>query len=267
VGIGNFPIVVYERLMKGLVEEIPDEMERREHILGNMLYAVDICPLNICIYKIIMGYKKNYNGGNVIVKDALEGDVFNSLKFDVIIGNPPYQEKQIENRKTQPLWDRFIKTSIECLKESGYLVVVHPSGWRSPDGKFRDIFKIIMERNLIFVSMNDFKKGQEIFRSGTNFDYYCLQNKITRTNCTTVQDIDGVTSVVDLNGLPFIPSGDFEIFVKLLKPPGSSGLAVNDQELKTTILYSSSMYETRNPYVSNNKDDMYIYPCCYSITQ
>ena len=37
VGIGNFPIIVYQRFMKGL--KIPNEEERRKHILEHMIYS------------------------------------------------------------------------------------------------------------------------------------------------------------------------------------------------------------------------------------
>jgi len=41
-GNGNFLVEVKKRLMEGLKEEIPDEKEREEHILENMIYGVEI---------------------------------------------------------------------------------------------------------------------------------------------------------------------------------------------------------------------------------
>ena len=33
-----------------------------------------------------------------------------------------------------------------------------------------------MSKNLVYINMNDFKKGQEVFNVGTNFDYYLVKN-------------------------------------------------------------------------------------------
>lgn len=38
VGMGNFPIAVYLRLMNGLTNKIPNEKQRKRHILEKMLY-------------------------------------------------------------------------------------------------------------------------------------------------------------------------------------------------------------------------------------
>jgi len=42
-GMGNFPIAVYLRLMRGLKSVIKSKLERKKHILENMLY---MCELN-----------------------------------------------------------------------------------------------------------------------------------------------------------------------------------------------------------------------------
>ena len=37
-GIGNFPVIIYQRLMQGLDNDFPDNETRRRHILQNMIY-------------------------------------------------------------------------------------------------------------------------------------------------------------------------------------------------------------------------------------
>ena len=51
VGIGNFPIDIYLRLMEGLKKIIIDKEERKKHILENMIYMIDINDKNINILK------------------------------------------------------------------------------------------------------------------------------------------------------------------------------------------------------------------------
>jgi hypothetical protein len=261
VGIGNFPIIVYQRLMKGLISIIPKEEERRKHILEHMIYSAELTSKNVFIYKKIFcgdKYKLNIYEG-----DTLKMDMKKEFKlpvdfvgFDVVMGNPPYQLK-VGDRKTQPLWHSFVIHSLTILKTGGYLNFVHPSGWRSPEGVFKNVLNLIQGKNLKYLCMNTFKKGQEVFNVGTNFDYYVLQNTIYPNNITTITDINGKTIEKNINSWKFIPSGGFDLYEKLLAIEG---------EDKVNVLYDSSLYETRQDYMSNAKTEKFIYPCVYTIT-
>jgi hypothetical protein len=255
VGIGNFPIIIYQRLLKGLVIQIPNEEERRKHIIEQMIYVAELTLKNILIYKKIFcedKYKLNiYEGDTLKMKNEF-------AEFDVIIGNPPYQKKVGDNRKTQPLWNLFVTFSLTILKTDGYLVYVHPSGWRSPEGVFKNVLDLIQSKNLNFLCMNTFKKGQEVFKVGTNFDYYVLQNSFDPNNITTIIDINGISHEKSISRWKFIPSGGFDLFEKML--------AAKDEE-RVNVLYSRSLYETRQNYMSNEKTEVYKYPCVYTITK
>jgi hypothetical protein len=256
VGIGNFPVIVYQRLMKGL--QIPNEEERRKHILEQMLYSAELTPKNVFIYKKIFcgdKYKLNIYEGDTLKMD-IEKE-FTLKKFDVVIGNPPYQKK-IGDKNTQPLWHSFVIKSVEILNPNGYLVFIHPSGWRSPDGAFKNILDLIQSKDLKYLCMNNFKKGQEIFKVGTNFDYYVLHNKNTTNNITTIKDIYEKTFEKNINSWKFIPSGGFDLYEKIL---------AKDGEERVNVLYSSSLYERRKDYMSITETDAYKYPCVYTITQ
>ena len=93
VGIGNFPIVIYQRLMEGL--PIPNEEERRKHILEQMIYASELTEKNVFMYKKIFcgdTYKLNiYKGDTLTMNIIKEFNLPNDFKgFDVVIGNPTY---------------------------------------------------------------------------------------------------------------------------------------------------------------------------------
>ena len=262
VGIGNFPIIVYQRLMKGLIEKIPNEEERRKHILENMIYASETTPKNVFIYNKIFcsdKYKLNIHKGDTLTMDIeKEFDLPDFVGFDVIIGNPPFQQQKSGNSKTQPLWDRFIITSLSVLQPSGYLVFVNPSGWRSPEGVFKNVLHSFQSRNLKYLCMNTFKKGQEVFKVRTNFDYYVLQNSFDSNNITTITDINGKTYEKNINGWVFIPSGGFDLFEKMLK---------KQHEEKVDVLYDRTLYGTDKQNMSKEKTDKFIYPCVYTITK
>ena len=97
-------------------------------------------------------------------------------RFDIIMGNPPFQKKVGPN-KSKPIWHLFVINSIKhYLKKNGYLVFVHPSGWRNIRGQFREVFELIQKLNLKYLTMRTFEDGVKTFGgAGTNFDY-CLQN-------------------------------------------------------------------------------------------
>ena len=264
-GMGNFPVAVYMRLMEGLkyVKGYENEEKRRKHILENMLYMVEIDKTNVFMMrKIFCGkiYKLNIFEGSFINFSPNKNNIFKKINidinFDIILGNPPFQYKE-ENKQAQPIWHLFIKRSYEeLLKDKGYLLFVHPSGWREGSGMtYNEILKYIKEYNLIYLSMNNFKEGKRVFGVGTNFDYYLVQNIKTNNNITIINDIDNKEYKIDLNNWDFIPSGNFNQF-KLLLSKNKSNLI--------NLLRDSSSYHTQKKWVINKKT---IYPCIYSITQ
>ncbi len=255
-GKGGFLIDIVDRFMKGLVYTFPDPSIRHRKIIEDCLYFSDINESNILINKSLLDpenkYTLNSNVGNTLELDITKK--WGTKGFDAVIGNPPYQLK-VGEKKTQPIWNLFFKKCVTILKNRGFLVFVHPSGWRSPDGVFKDVFNTIQERKLLFLSMNDFKEGQRVFNSGTNFDYYVLKN--VNEECETkIEDIHGNILSINLTKWDFIPSGEFELFKKLIR-----GVE------KTEVLYSRSAYGSDKNNMSKIKDIVYKYPCSYSITQ
>lgn len=91
VGGGNFPMEVLKRLMVGLKDQIPNEDDRKRHIIENMLYFVDMQTKNIWLTmrRLGNGVAYKFNGA---VANALEFDYWGGMKFDVVVGNPPYQD-------------------------------------------------------------------------------------------------------------------------------------------------------------------------------
>ena len=265
-GIGNFPIIIYFKLMvtlsgfKDNTLDLNDEGVRSKHIIENMLYMNELTQINValCIkifHMIDSAAKPNVNKG-----DFLTDSVYPAIKFDIIVGNPPYQIKKVNNKKTQAIWNKFVLKIFDnkYLKENGYLLFVHPSGWRSPTGDFRAVFDIIISKNLKYLCMNDFNRGKEVFHVGTNFDYYVLENKPNENNITKIVDIHRNPYEINLNNWPFIPSGSFTLYEQLLAKAG---------EESVVVLYDRSLYGTDKTNMSDDSTDEFKYPCVYSITQ
>jgi len=261
VGIGNFPIMVYQKLMAGLKPVITDDEERRQHILEHMIYSAELTPKNVFIYKKIFcddKYKLNIYEGDTLKMDVKkEFDLpIDFQGFDVIMGNPPYQQKVGPN-KTETLWDKFIIKSFKLLKSSGYLVYVHPSGWRNIDGKFKNIQKDILTRDLQYLEIHNEKDGLNTFSSETRYDWYVLKNDKVDTTNTIIKFQDGTTNTINVNGLEFIPNGEYEKIMSMIAKNG---------EENVDVIHDYSLYETRKSWMSRTETkEEYKYPCVYTV--
>lgn len=135
-GHGNYSICLYFMLFKSLVTEIPNETERKEHILKNMIYMIEVNPDNIFYLKEVFGEKSNIIHTNYLNWDP-------TIQFDFIIGNPPYNCNGVKKVPTKSnidkkddgktVWCEFIKKNLSILKPNGMMNVVIPSIWMKPD--------------------------------------------------------------------------------------------------------------------------------------
>lgn len=151
-GKGNFVLGVFDMFYRGLENTIEDKEERCRVIIEKCIYYSDITTLNVFITTQLLrfhsgmyineneddtyleiDYEYNSNIGNTLElniqeKWGLEG-------FDLVVGNPPYNSSG--NTGTgNTIWQDFTKISLnKLLKTNGYLLYVHPPGWRKPNTK------------------------------------------------------------------------------------------------------------------------------------
>lgn len=124
---GLYLTELVKRLNKGLKDQITNQEERIKWILENQVYGVS--PSNI-IYNIAKNYVYGIHGdidtSNLVqwdmTKSAQEGTMKEDLvkaykgeavKFDVVIGNPPYQKEGVGTTKDLPIYDSFMTHSYE----------------------------------------------------------------------------------------------------------------------------------------------------------
>jgi hypothetical protein len=156
VGIGNFPIAIYYRLMDGLKDEIEDELERKIHILKNMIYMSELNKKNCYIVRQIFNGCVNLYEGDSLTLDI--SSIFGIDRFDVIIGNPPYN-KELTKTGALPLYNEFIEYYIEKCDMLSYVV---PSRWFS-GGKGLDKFRKMMLSRKDLVYINQFDDASKVF--------------------------------------------------------------------------------------------------------
>ena len=104
------------------------------------------------------------------------------------------------------------------------MVFVHPSGWRNIDGKFKTIQKEILSRDLQYLEIHNEKDGLKTFSSETRYDWYVLQNEIVDNTNTIIKFQDGTTNTINVNGLEFIPNGEYEKIMSMIAKNGEENV-------------------------------------------
>ena len=110
-----------------------------------------------------------------------------NMKFNVVIGNPPYQDGDREDQANK-LWPLFVKKALDLVVNDGYVAMITPNGWMQPTadigkgtGKnalsiFNDIFK---QNNLILANIDSNNIGETYFKGvGSTFSYYIFQKAL-----------------------------------------------------------------------------------------
>ena len=257
-GTGNILQVIYDVLMgygskysiyshkigniKGLKDVIPDEEERRRHIIENMLYGFELQIKNVIVSKLRINPEGKYKD------NIIHGDFFKLIEnsefykqFDIIVANPPYQyknpRKKRANNEYKRLYDKFFLLSREkLLKDTGIQVFIHPSSWRL---KKEDCLAYI-EKQIEFLYLLDHK----IF-PGSNVDIIVSSNKPyekpTKIVVAPTNEEDEIDLRQIVNDFDFIPNlltkERVEKVKKLIAPENERYIVINNfkEEDKNSI--------------------------------
>jgi hypothetical protein len=179
------------------------------------------------------------------------------MKFDCVLGNPPYQLK-VGPKKTEPIWDKFVFKSFDHLKEGGYLALIHPSGWRNVEGRFSEVRDLLLSKQVEYLEIHNEKDGMQTFGASTRYDWYVLKNVDKEVGTTVVTFEDGVPEEIDLEELPFVPNHSYDTLKKLVAEPG---------EETVDVLYSRSAYGTDKENVNDTKTKKFKYPVVYHVSK
>ena len=107
------------------------------------------------------------------------------MKFDVVIGNPPYQNSG--KTKGNKIWPKFIMFGSEIVKKDGILSMITPSSWTSGgqnivEGKYGVLKDLFSKRQILFASFNNITK--RFFKVGIDISYFIMENKDIYQNST-----------------------------------------------------------------------------------
>ena len=218
-GTGNFSISIFKRLMFSLEDEFINLNERKKHIIENMLYMVEINSENCEILKKIFGEKANIYNSDYL-------SFYNENKFDIIIGNPPFNSngfkkvptntKESKLKDGNTIWIEFIKHSFELLNENGYMSMIVPAIWMKPDkAKVYDLltsYKILKMKSFTNTQTNRMFNGE----AQTPTTIFVIQNSKT-DNVINIYDEKDKVSRYHLKKDNPIPIMGISVINKLLR--------------------------------------------------
>ena len=218
-GTGNFSLSIFNRLMISLQEEIPISQKRKDHIIQNMLFMVEINSENIEILKNIFGEK-----ANIYHQDFLSFE--SPYKFDIIVGNPPFNSNGLKKVPTNnslqkandgtTIWINFVKCSLDLLKENQYLCMITPIIWLKPDkAKMYDLltsYKLLNLRCFNNTQTNKMFHGN----AQTPTSIFLLQKSPTE-NILSIYDENNILQKYTLKPNYPIPTMGITIINKMMK--------------------------------------------------
>ena len=249
-GMGNFPVAVYLKLMDGLTQHIPNDEERKKHIIENMLFMSEINKKNVfvChqIFNINNKYKLNIYQGDTLTLDILNVWGIQNNGFDIILTNIPFNNGGIRSHtgkkqgdKNETVWPKFINKSFEWLKPDGFLVFINPLSWLKNS---HSLHNKMLEKHIVWLKLWDNIKSLASINGKIPVSLYILQNTINTSNEKTeiISEILSkkvtTSSNVYLNPNISIPIAFHNVFNKLTEFIETRNLQI---EYKTKTIKSS----------------------------
>ncbi|MBQ0143197.1 MAG: Eco57I restriction-modification methylase domain-containing protein [Prevotellaceae bacterium] len=143
---GEYLKEIYDRLMNCelLIAKYPDEFDRHDHILDEQLFGIALSQVSfertrkkrirnvVVIPNYISLLKDKEKGNTQRLKEAINREFKRDMKFDVVIGNPPYQEttgntsnKGVASGTT--IYDKFVLNGI--VLSNRFVCMITPTKW------------------------------------------------------------------------------------------------------------------------------------------
>lgn len=187
-GRGNFLLVLFKKLI--------EHGHSAEHVVQNMLYGSDISFVQSAIatkaLMLVSGATPNIYTEDALLKDE-------TMKFDCVITNPPYQNPG--KSRGQKLWYKFVFKCNKLVKDDGYLAMVTPTSWirggvnHGKEGVLKDIFGV---KQLVVASFDNITK-KYFPKVGIDIGWWILKNedihsptKMILQDCVQQIDLKGV---------------------------------------------------------------------------
>ena len=269
-GIGIFTIIIYYKLFSGLKHIIKDDKERSKWIIENMLYLNELNPANVLKTIQIFGLLDPDAQVNIICSDFLKGtnknlnlctsktptlsadlsDKCNSChalekcegvnleKYNIIVGNPPYNKSRLNGTFDSSLYPQFVVKSLSMLSDEGMLLFITPSRWFSGGNGLNDFKDYMLKRNDI-VLIKHYDNSKTIWPTvdiAGGINYFLIDQNMNSNNGLThfIDAATGKTSDINLN--------TYDILVQNVDAYSMIDKVLKESNNKISEIYLSTKY-------------------------
>lgn len=246
IGGGQFVAEIEKRLRK--YGHSQENIRRRVFGLENSDFLVD---LSVNMNKLVGQYRRKP------YQKFLNMEATN-MKFDVVIGNPPYEATAEDGRKDQAnnLWSKFTHKGMNLVKDGGYFTFITPTSWLSPaadvgKGKYGTRFFEAYFQTYKTHVLNVNECGRH-FNVGSTFSYFVLEKTVANNhNTRVITEEDDFT--IDLKTINYLPKSmnplSISINKKVLEHSDKFGIVGNN------------LPETRIDMEKEGATDTFTVPC------
>jgi hypothetical protein len=267
-GIGNFPFIAFQMLDYQLRDVLKDPVARRKHIVEKMLFMIEIDKGNVntsfkIFEQLAPGATPNICCADTLkLKDADLTKEFGTAKFDVVMGNPPFQTPttvvgKLRAAQHGTLWDEFVRFGSEHVSIGGFIAFIIPQTWRKPEN---DMWNVVLKNHsLLFLHILSKKHSEKVFKVSQRIDLFVIQNK-SNVIKSSIIDENTAFHTITITDWPFLPNYAFDDITKIL----------TSEDMGIKVIYDSSAYRTEKrkgvPKVVKTKTEDYMHPVVHGIT-
>lgn len=149
--------------------EIIKRLRKHGHSMENIQRRIYGCEISKRLYNKVRKRLSKYAFDGLYLGNALECS-FNDMKFDIVIGNPPYQDNSKGGGQNK-IYNQFCKLALEIINATGCLAFVTPTAVTRPSKRFSIL-------NLRGLKVVDFT-ADDYFDQGVNICYWVVDKTYT----------------------------------------------------------------------------------------
>jgi site-specific DNA-methyltransferase (adenine-specific) len=168
----------------------------------------------------------------------------NTMKFDVIIGNPPYQGDQAHAFK---IWPTITVKALSLLKTNGYIGWVIPSGWLESNNAQMKKVRTTLTSDFNLLSIN--RNVNQFFNVGTDILTLSARNEPYQGNTLYTEGI--TSSIIDLrSGLPKDASDTMiDVIISKVVDSTHNRIDFQDEHLSSSEVSEIQSKEYKHPII------------------
>jgi hypothetical protein len=169
------------------------------------------------------------------------------MRFDVVCGNPPFQDKDAASSKKA--WTEFVLAGMKLVKPSGHLAMITPNAWA--DSKTKVFKEVINKYSAEYICLN----AREYFPTvGTTVSWFIVKKELpSREHLTTA--VNGKDTVfINLNNITVMPETVDTISLSIMNK------VFNDRTRENMEVLFDSNNDARRPHMSKVDDNVFHYP-------